>query len=147
TLNQIKLNKKEKPNVNFNGKVNSAIVGDNNQISIKNNSKKQKAKYPDGCIGFETTKANYIGHLIKRYNEYKEYEVGKGNVRYSVFGAHLKKKYKIGPTRTIYNVPINRFEELSHYIQSRIDGTKLGKIKGKSHKNYSDFNEYKENYG
>src|SRR5690606_9946991 len=37
TLNQIKLNKKEKPNVNFNGKVNSAIVGDNNQISIKNN--------------------------------------------------------------------------------------------------------------
>lgn len=80
-------------------------------------------------------------------NEYKEYEVGKGNVRYGVFGAHLKKKYKIGPTRTIYNVSIAKFEELSQYIQSRIDGTKLAKIKSNSHKNYSDFEYYERDYG
>ncbi|MBZ9651842.1 hypothetical protein [Psychroflexus montanilacus] len=138
---------KEKSSVNFNGKVGNAVVGDNNRISIKNSPKKQKAKYPENCIGFDNVKANYIGHLIKRNNEYKEFEVGKGNVRYGVFGAHLKKKYKIGPTRTIYNVPIGKFEELSQYIQSRIDGTKLAKVKGNSHKNYSYFAEFEKDVG
>ena len=147
SVNRKNSNGKEKSSVNFNGKVGNAVVGDNNRISIKNSPKKQKAKYPEGCIGFDTVKANYIAHLIKRYNEYKEYEVGKGNVRYGVLGAHLKKRYKIGPTRTIYNVPITRFDELSHYIQSRIDGTKLAKIKGRTHKNYSDFDDYRKEYG
>ncbi len=147
SVNRKNSNGKEKSSVNFNDKVGNAVVGDNNRISIKNSPKKQKAKYPEGCIGFDTVKANYIAHLIKRYNEYKEYEVGKGNVRYAVFGAHLKKRYKIGPTRTIYNVPIGKFEELSQYIQLRIDGTKLAKIKGNSHKNYSDFTDYEKDYG
>ena len=147
SVSKKKSDRKLEPNINFNSKVGNAVVGNNNRISIKNSTKKTKAKYPEGCIGFDTVKANYIGHLIKRYNEYKEYEVGKGNVRYGVFGAHLKKRYKIGPTRTIYNVPITRFDELSHYIQSRIDGTKLAKIKGRTHKNYTDFDDYRKEYG
>lgn len=138
--------KQEKHSINFNGKVGNAVVGDNNKITIKN-SKTQKVKYPEGCIGFDTTKANYIGHLIKRYNEYKEYEVGKANINYGAFGAILKREFKIGPTRTIYNVPIERFEELSFYIQNRIDKTKLARVKGIQHKNYSTFEEYKSNAG
>jgi len=138
--------KQEKNSINFNGKVGNAVVGDNNKITIKNN-KTQKVKYPEGCIGFDTTKANYIGHLIKRYNEYKEYEVGKANMNYGAFGAILKKEFKIGPTRTIYNVPIERFDELSFYIQNRIDKTKLARMKGVQHKNYSTFEEYKSDAG
>lgn len=138
--------KQEKNSINFNGKVGNAVVGDNNKITIKN-SKTQKVKYPEGCIGFETTKANYIGHIIKRYNEYKEYEVGTANMNYGAFGAILKKEFKIGPTRTIYNVPIERFEELSVYIQSRIDKTKLARMRGVKHKNYSTFEEYKSDVG
>jgi len=133
--------------INFNSKVGNAVVGDNNKISINQQKKTVKQKYPEGCIGFDTVKANYIGHLIKRYNEYKEYEVGKGNVKYGVFGATLKKEFKIGPTRTIYHVPIERFEELYTYIQHRIDKTKLAKVKGVNHKNYSTFEEYVEEYG
>lgn len=133
--------------VNFNAKVNNALIGDNNKISINQQKKSIKQKYPEGCIGFDTVKANYVGHLIKRYNEYKQYEVGKGNVKYGVFGATLKKEFKIGPTRTIYNVPIERFEELYTYIQNRIDKTKLAKIKGVHHKNYSTFEEYVKEFG
>lgn len=102
--------------VNFNNSVENAIVGDNNNISINQTKKTVKQKYPEGCIGFDTIKANYIGHLIKRY--------------------------KIGPTRTLYNLPIEKFEELTVYIQTRIDKTKLAKMKGKGHKNYSTFSEY-----
>lgn len=144
---KLKNNNGEKASVNFSGKVGNAVIGDNNQISIKNSLKKQKLKYPEGCIGFETVKANYIGYLINRYNEYKKYEVGKENIRYGIFGNHLKKKFKIGQTRTIYNIPIGKFEELIEYIQSRIEGTKLAKAKGSFHKNYSNFTEYEENYG
>lgn len=61
SVNKKQVNNKEKSNVNFNGKVGNAVVGNNNRISIKNSPKKQKAKYPEGCIGFETAKANYIG--------------------------------------------------------------------------------------
>lgn len=85
--------------------------------------------------------------MIKRFNEYKEYEVGKGNVNYAVFSAHLKKQYKLGPTRTLYNLPIDKFDELVDYIHSRIDATKLAKVKGRGHKNYSTFDEYLEEYG
>ena len=128
--------------VNFNDKVGNAIIGDNNKISINQPKKTLKQKYPEGCIGFDTVKANYIGHLIKRYNEYKEAEVGKANMNYAAFAAHLKKQYKIGPTRTLYNLPVEKFEELVIYIQSRIDKTTLAKIKGRGHKNYSTFSEY-----
>jgi hypothetical protein len=136
TLNTSKVNNNSFKNVN------QAIVGDNNSIVINHQQKTVKAKYPPGCIGYDTLKANYIGHLIKRFNEYKEYEVGK--VNYAVFAGSLKKQFSIPPTRTIYNIPIEKFEELVSYIQLRIDGTKLARIKGKSHKNYSSFSEYQQ---
>lgn len=128
-------------NVSFNSKVENAIVGDNNNISIKQ-TKKNVLKYPEGCIGADTIRANYIGHLIKRYNEFKEAEVGKANMNYAAFSSHLKKQYKIGPTRTLYNLPIEKFDELAKYIQSRIDKTTLAKKKGCGHKNYSTFDDY-----
>lgn len=129
--------------LNFNSRVGNAVVGDHNRISISQPKKIIKQKYPEGCIGFDTVKANYIGHLIGRYDEYKAYEVGKENVQYGRFGRKLKKEFKIGPTRTIYNLSIERFEELVYYIQSHIDGTKLARIKGPFHKNYSTFDEFK----
>jgi hypothetical protein len=131
--------------VNFNSKIGNAIVGDNNKISIKQ-PKIVKQKYPEGCIGFDSTKANYISHLIKRFNEYKEYEVGKGQVNYAIFSSHLKKKYKIGSTRTLNNLHIDKFDELVDYIHSRINATKLAKVKGRGHKNYSTFEEYVKEY-
>jgi len=108
--------------VNFNSKVGNAFVGDNNNISIKQ-TKSVKQKYPEGCIGFDIVKANYISYLIARYNEYEEYDVGKGRLNYAVFSSHLKKQYKIGPPRTLYNLLIDKFYKLVDYIHSRINTT------------------------
>ena len=132
----------EKKTVNFNSKVENAIVGDNNKITIKQTKKTVKEKYPPDCIGYDTIKANYIGHLINRYNEYKEYEVGKGQVKYAVFAGYLKKQFKIAPTRSLYNLHIDKFGELVDYIHSRIDGTKLAKVKGVGYKNYSTYDDF-----
>lgn len=136
----------EHKNINFNSKVENAVVGNNNTISIKL-TKSSKHKYPEGSIGFETIKANYIGHLISRYNEYKAFEVGKDKVNYAVFSSHLKKRYKIGATRSIYNLPIEKFDELIQYIQTRINSTKLAKVNGQEHKHYSTFEEYNKGFG
>jgi TIR domain. len=130
--------------VNFNDAVDNAVIGNNNKITINQIKKKVVQKYPENCIGADTVKANYIGYLIERYNVYKKYELAKDQVNYSIFASHLKRRYKIAPTRTLYNLHINKFDELSSYIQSRIDQTKLAKIKGKGHKNYSTFEEFEK---
>lgn len=138
----IKEQASDNSNVNFNGTVSTAIIGSNNTISVKQSKITTKSKYTEGCLGFDTIKANYVSYLIARYNEYKEYEVGKQNMKYGIFGAALKKQFKIGPTRTIFNLPIDRFDELVVYIQKRINSTTLAKIKGKEHKNFRSFDEY-----
>jgi hypothetical protein len=132
--------------INFNDKIEHAVIGDNNTVNIVK-KKTVKSKYPEGCIGFDNTKANYIGYLISRYNEYKEYEIGKENMVYGLLPTNLKKKYKIGQTRTIYNLNIEKFGELADEIKKRIDGTMLAKIKkGKGElKNYDSFEEYINN--
>lgn len=132
--------KRESTTINFSSRVDTAIVGNNNRITIKQSSK--KGKYPPDCIGFETIKGNYVGYLIDQYNKYKKYELGEEKISYSVFAKHLKAKYKIAPTRTIYNLPLDKFEDITQYIQLRINNTKLAKIKGKNHKNYSSFEDY-----
>jgi len=138
----VEAQKKLQSVISIKGKDNNAIVGNNNRVTIKQVKKNVKEKYPEGSIGHDTVRANYIGHLIKRYNEFKSIEVGKENVVYGMFNGHLKKKFKIGPTRTIYNLSIDKFEELVEYIHKRIDGTMFGKVKGGKHKNYSTFEEY-----
>ncbi|MCF8242579.1 MAG: HNH endonuclease [Melioribacteraceae bacterium] len=124
-----------------------SIMGNNNKVTIKNvkSTKAKKSKYPEGCIGYENLKANYVSYLITRYHECKEYEVGKAQMNYAMFSSHLKKQFKIGKTRTIYNVPVERFDELAAYIQSRILKTKLGNIlNSRNQKIFSSFQEYKK---
>jgi len=129
--------------INFRSKVDNAVVGDNNKITF-NVRKQAKNKYPEGSIGVDNLKANYIGYLVGRYHEYKEYEVGKENMRYGIFLSGIKKRFKIGKTRTVYNIPETRFEELVEYIQGRIDETKLARINRSKmqFKNYETFDEY-----
>lgn len=130
--------------INFNAKVGNAVVGDNNKVTLNVTKNVKKSKYPDGCIGSVNEKANYISYLISRYHEYKEWEVGKENMNYAIFQSGLKKKYKLGKTRTLYHVPEPKFEELAAHIQVRIDGTILANVnrsKGQP-KNYATFEEY-----
>lgn len=131
----------------FQGAVNQAIVGNNNQVNqIINNkitNKKVTQKYPPGTLGASVLKANYIAHLTARYNEYKKIELDEigEKLKYGAFGSALKKEFKLGATRTIYHAPEEQFEAISNYIQKRIKNTKFGKMR-KGQKLYSTFEEY-----
>ena len=129
--------------VKFHGPVENAIVGNKNRVIIRNSSRKVVSKYPEGSIGSDNLKAKYVSYLITKYHEFQEYQIGKGNMNYAIFPSKLKSLFKIGKSRTINNVPLERFEELTKYIQDRVDGTKLGRIRKKrNQKNYSMFEEY-----
>lgn len=132
-------------NVDFKSKkIISAVVGDNNNVIVKEykTAKKAKPQYPEGSIGYEVIKANYIGYLVGRYHEYKKAEVGKSQMNYAIFLSSVKRQFSMGKTRTIYNIPIEKFEDVCTFIQKRIDGTILGRNKAKTQKNYSSFEEY-----
>lgn len=115
------------------------IVGSNNNVTAKT-VKKQVIKYPPGCIGSDSAKANYISYLIDRYNKFASWQ--RNDFKYPAFNTHLKKQFKVGPQRTVYNIPLTRFEELVDYIQYRIANTRLGRIKKNSQRLFQSFTEY-----
>lgn len=63
-------------------------------------------------------------------------------MKYGIFQASLKKEFKIGTTRTLYHLPVQKLEDLAKLIQKRIDSTMFAKKLGKGRKNYSSFKEY-----
>jgi hypothetical protein len=124
----------------FYGPIETAIVGNHNAITYKINAT-QKQKYPPGCIGYNSLKANYVSYLINRYHDLKKWEVGGNAMNYAIFPSSLKKKFKIGATRTIFNIPEGQFEILAAYIQNRIRGTKLARTKPQQ-RYFVSFDEY-----
>lgn len=128
--------------IGVNAQVANISTGDSTKIIIKSTGKKIIQKYPPGCIGFEVEKANYVSYLIKRYHEFKEWEVCKEKMNYSILNKNLKRQFKLGNQRTIFHLPSEKFEDLTQCIQANINKTKLAKTKDASHQNYSSFSEY-----
>ncbi len=130
--------------INFNDKVGNAVVGDNNKVTVNVKQQTKKNKYPTDSLGANNDKTNYISYLITRYHEYKEREVGKEKMNYAIFQSVLKKRFKIGKTRTLYNIPEEKLEELASEIRKRIDGTVLANVKRSKDqfKNYLSYDEY-----
>lgn len=128
----------------FHGIFNQPVVGNNNRVIINVKKQSKKTKYPVGCIGANIEKANYISYLITRYHKYKEWQVSKENMNYAIFQSQIKRKYKIGKTRSLYHIPDSKFEGLMAHVHKRIDGTVLANVKRSKGelKNYLNFEEY-----
>ncbi len=135
---QARLTPASKSRINIKTNIANISTGTNTTIVVKNVTQ----KYPPGCIGADPEKNTYIDYLVKRFNTYLKFDKG-NTLNHAVFSKQLKNMFKLGNSKTIFNLSLNRFDELAGYIQSRIDGTKLAKVKGKNHKNYSSFDEYK----
>ncbi len=123
--------------INFSGGINQGVVA--NKVEIKNTKKQVKFEAPQGAIASSLLHRNYTKYLIDRYHEFKKAEVGKEKMNYKIFYASIKRKF--GAKWDL--IPIERFEELTFYLQERIDKTILGKNKKATNsKSYSTFNEY-----
>ncbi len=116
-----------------------AIVGNNNRVTTVT-PRKQVVKYPPDCIGGNSLKANYISYLVERYQKLASWN--RPNFSYAVFPTQLKRRFKIGSQRTIYNLTLDRFGELAAYIQDRILNTQIGRMRRGTQKLFSSFEEY-----
>jgi hypothetical protein len=116
-------------------------VGDRVRVRVGKGSQRP-ASYPEGCIGADLAKRNYVKYLVERYNHYREADVRFGRpdrFHYSVLFKNIETKFK-APT---YFIPEGRFEGLVDYLHHRIDNTILGRVNSKRGiPNYESFDEY-----
>jgi hypothetical protein len=81
-------------------------------------------------------------HLIDRYNEFANQQPGR-KFRYDAIYFTIKKTFGAKWDHVL----ANQFDELTLFLQRKIDGTMRGRInRSKSWPNYSSFFEYIEKY-
>jgi hypothetical protein len=104
--------------------------------------KKPVIDLPDGALGKDLLKKNYINYLIKRYGEWKQMELDRSNEKFNwaSFNKHLMNQYKAAGINYIHVV---HFEDLKDYLQGRIDKTIFGKKrKSDGYRNYSPYEDH-----
>ena len=131
--------------IDVNGNLGNVIVGNNNILNIKNLGKKENIRGAHGTIGSDSLKADYIGYLKERYDTYLKRDLGL-KINYAITGSRLKKRFKVAQSRTINDLPLHKFDEVVDVLIKWIQGTTLYKMKGKSQKMYSTFDEFVEKY-
>ena len=127
----------------INDTINNGIIGQ--VVNIKTGRKSNpKMQPPQNSIAADLEKRNYIMHLIDRYKDYKKYDIRPGEEhKYAIIYRAIKSEFKCKWDM----VPIQRFDKLVLFLQSRVDSTKLGRIrKARGQKNYSSFEEYLSKY-
>jgi len=102
-----------------------------------------KIEHPEGSIGADLMKRNYVRYLVERYNRFREADTGfgRGKTRFSY--AFIFKRIEAQFKAPTYFIPVERFNELVGYLQARIDQTILGKRNhALGRQNYETFDEY-----
>lgn len=125
----------------FRAKTNNGIVANN--IHLKTFAKSLKVQPATGIVAADGNERSYVKHLIDRYNDFKKADRNVTDFSYAVIYASIKNKFKC---KWDY-VPSHRFAELIEFLQSKIDGTILGKNRRrKGLKNYSTYDDYIDGY-
>lgn len=115
-----------------------AIVG--KTINVRTSRSSVHIQPPAGTIGADQDANRYVQHLINRYNEFASKEPTRAS-KFS-YGALSKNiEHKFGAQWKL--LPMAVFADLSLYLQSRIDKTRMAKLnRSKGHSSYSSFTKY-----
>lgn len=113
-----------------------------NLLPAKPRAIKPKIELPEGALGRDLFRKNYINYLIKRYGDWKQIELNKKEERFNwaSWNKSIMNRYKASG---INYIPFCCFDELVAYLKGRIDRTIMGRTRtayGK--RNYSDFEEH-----
>ncbi|HAF36262.1 MULTISPECIES: endonuclease [Sphingobacterium] len=106
--------------------------------------KKPDVELPDGALGKDLFKYNYITRLSRRYGDWKQLQLDEEDrgekFNWASHNKSLMNRYKASGIKYI---PVNQFEDLAVYLQGRIDKTKFGRYrKANGLKNYSTFEDF-----
>ena len=106
--------------------------------------KKAAVELPDGALGKDLNKKNYITYLSKRYGDWKQLQFdreGKGEkFNWPSHNKSLMNRYHAAGINFIH---INHFDDLVSYLSDKIDKTAFGRNhKAKGRRNYSTYEEH-----
>jgi hypothetical protein len=108
--------------------------------------KKKTSYLPNGALGNDLHKKNYINYLNNRYAEWKQIQFDHdGNCEKFNWASHYKGLMNRYHAAGINHIPIQYFEDLADYLKGRIDKTQFGRNqKSKGKRNYSELAEHME---
>jgi hypothetical protein len=94
---------------------------------------------PDSAIGADRRMSSYITYLVEKYKEYQKQDVAKvGDYKYMAIFNAIKRKFQ----SKWQLIACARFDELVAFLQSRIDNTKIGRIR--KHRDQKRYHSYEE---
>jgi hypothetical protein len=108
--------------------------------------KKTHSLLPEGSLGLDLHKKNYISYLSRKYGDWKQIQFdheGNGEkFNWASLNKSLMNRYHAAG---INHIPIDYFDDLVEYLKGRIDKTIFGKSqKSKGHRNYSTIEEHEQ---
>ncbi|RIK56321.1 HNH endonuclease [candidate division KSB1 bacterium] len=128
------------PSIHLEDSINTGVVANTLNVRVPKRST-VKVNPPANSIAADLNKRNYIRYLIKQYIEFKKADKNIDKFNHAIIYNSIQTKFKCKWDF----VSIDRFEALSTYLQSRIDGTILGRVrKSKNQRCYSTFIEFLE---
>lgn len=122
------------------------VVGDNNMVAgrdlnviIRSRTKRKAAVILPGTVGTDPRRAGYLKYLAKRYNQFKEWDAGRGGMKHAVIYVSYQREMKYGIDAT----PLPLFGAAVDWFQNRIFRTKLGRIlRARRQRVFSAFEEF-----
>lgn len=122
------------------------VIGDNNMVAgrdlnvtIRGGSKRKAAVVLPGTVGTDPRRAGYLKYLAKRYNQFKEWDAGRGGMKHALIYVSYQREMKYGIDVT----PLPLFDTAVEWFQNRILRTKLGRIlRARGQRVFSAFEEF-----
>lgn len=109
-------------------------------VNIKTTKPKLVVPAPHGSIGASQPKSAYCKYLVARYNEFQKADfTDKTSYKYMALSRAVIRDFG----NRWQDVPESSFEDVTAFLQKRIDDTILGRRnKAKSDRNYHQFHEH-----
>jgi len=102
------------------------------------------SKFPEGALGMDLNKKNYVSYLSKRYGEWKQIEFDRdGKDEKFNWARHNRSLMNRYHAAGINYIPVQHFDDLVMYLKAKIDKTIFGKSQiSKKRRNYSTLEEH-----
>lgn len=114
------------------------VAGGNVTIQAPRTKGRPRPPMLPGTVATDPYKIGYLRRLARRYQEFKEHEVGKEGMRYAPIYVIYEREMGF----SMPNTPLDRFDAACRFLQGRIENTRLGRILKRHQKLYSTFEEF-----
>ncbi len=119
--------------------ITNIAAGEGSQVTVKSGRPPKVVVSVAGTVSQEAKKFGYLEYLIRQYNRFKEWQVGKPQMKY----AFIRKAYEREIGYGLKFTPLDKFEAACRFLQRRIENTKLGRQnRAKGQRLYSSFDEF-----